>query len=134
MLLQQEITCDDWRVLRGLAFICQKNRDFRIPIHVVEERNTLSASAEKIGCPFLVILCHLSVRFFGEIPLLDHNSMKSRKPLVVGPAAHQITQVDDERVGDEGHIMPYRRIKVFGNLESGSISSEDSDCAVVSVC
>jgi hypothetical protein len=60
--------------------------------------------------------------------------MKSRKPLVVGPAAHQITQVDDERVGDEGHIMPYRRIKVFGNLESGSISSEDSDCAVVSVC
>ena len=134
MLLQQEITCGDLRVLRGLAFICQQYRYFRIPIHVVEERNTLSASAEKIGCPFLVVLCHLSVRFFGEIPLLDHNSMKSGKPLVVGPAAHQVSQVNDKRIGYERHIMPHRRIKVFGNLESGSVRSEDSDCAVVSVC
>ena len=56
-----------------------------------------------------------------SVPHDDH-SVQGRQPQVVGPPAHEIAQVDDERSLHEGHVNPTRRILVFGNLQAGTVA------------
>mmetsp|Transcript_90172 Transcript_90172/g.250504 ORF Transcript_90172/g.250504 Transcript_90172/m.250504 type:complete len:204 (+) Transcript_90172:440-1051(+) len=63
---------------------------------------------------------------------VDH-AVQCGAPPVVGPAAHEITEVDHKAILHEGHVMPGGLVPVLGDLEARSARPEDCERAVVGV-